>query len=116
MKSLFEMTEEERQEVRATNPPVVGALHSADMYFDWGWSGCGFGQLSFHYDREKGEIRVDNECMSRHSVRQILHAFADFIADRALLNDNPDEVPPVDFKKELAEAAEWAKKNGLSDV
>jgi hypothetical protein len=62
--------------------PEVTGIHFADLYVDWSWPGCGFGQLSFKLDRNTGEWKVDNECMGAESVRQILHAAADAIADR----------------------------------
>jgi hypothetical protein len=69
-----------------TSPPVVTDIHWADMYFDWSWNGRGFGQLSFTKD-EAGNLLCMNECMSRESVRKILHAMADYIADNATLED-----------------------------
>ena len=106
MKSLFEMTEVERQALRDANPPVVSTIYSANMYFDWGWEGCGYGQLSFSFDRETSKLECMNECMSRDSVRKILHAMADFIADRAILCDNEDDIPPIDIAEEIKKATE----------
>jgi hypothetical protein len=106
VKSLFEMTEEERKAVRDANPPEVSGLHHANMYFDWGWKGCGFGQLSFSFDRETSKLECMNECMSRDSVRKILHSMADFIADRAILLDNEDDIPPIDIVTEIKQATE----------
>lgn len=70
--------------------PVVTHIHNADMYVDWDWKGLGFGQLSF-YIEEDGKIHVMNEYMTRDSVRKILHAMADYVADHAVLTDNPSE-------------------------
>ena len=106
MKSLFEMTEFERQTLRDENPPVVNDLYSADMYFGWGWQGCGFGQLSFSFNRETSKLECMNECMGRDSVRKILHAMADFIADRAILCDNKDDIPPIDIAEEIKKSNE----------
>ena len=78
MKSIFKMTKEECKAHRDANPPVVSGIHSTDFYFDWGWSGCGFGQLSVHFDRETGDLMCMNECMGRDSVRKLLLAYADF--------------------------------------
>lgn len=96
-------TPEEHQKLRDENSPVVDYLHNANSYFDWGWEGCGHGQLSFSIDRETGKITCMNECMGRNSVRKLLHAYADFVADRAILLDNPDDIPPVDAIAERAE-------------
>ncbi len=90
------LTPEERKKLREENPPVVDWVHNANAYFDWGWKGCGFGQLSFSIDHNTGKISCMNECMSRDSVRKILHALADFVADRAILLDNEEDIPPVD--------------------
>ena len=65
--------------------PTFTMAHSFYMYGDWFWPGCGFGQIDFIFDEEKNTLTCSNECMSRNSVRKILHAFADFIADRAIL-------------------------------
>lgn len=99
--SFKDLTREERDLICELNPPAVSFVHHASMYFDWSWIGCGFGQLSVDMSREDKKIEVMNECMSRDSVRKFLHAFADFIADRAILSDNPNDVPPVDFAAEI---------------
>lgn len=67
-------------------PIVVHGVHHAQAYFDWGWQGCGFGQLSFSMDKG-GKITCMNECMGREAVRKLLHAFADYVADNAVLDD-----------------------------
>jgi hypothetical protein len=112
------MTPEERQAVRDANPPEVSGLHYANVYFDWGWKGCGFGQLSFSFDPETGKFECMNECMSRDSVRKLLHAMADFVADRVVLLDNLEDIPPVDFAAEReADAkayADWVIEHKLS--
>lgn len=89
------MTLEERQKLMAENPPEIDDIHWASVYFSWGWKGCGFGQLDFRLNRETGEIRLGNECMSRERVRTLLVAFANHIADKAILDDEP-------FKKDEA--------------
>jgi hypothetical protein len=86
-KKLFEMTPEERQAVKDANPPVVSELIWANVYFNWHWKGCGFGQLSFSQDKTTGELTCMNECMGRESVRKILHAMADYVADNVKLLD-----------------------------
>ena len=113
------MTPEDRRALIDANSPVVSGLHSADMYFDWGWKGCGFGQLSFHFDREASTLECNNECMSRKSVRKILHAMADFIADRAILLDNEDDVPIVDIadesRKDIEEHNAYMALRGITN-
>lgn len=104
------MTPEERAEHMRQNPPVVDGLHQARMYFDWRWSGCGFGQLDVFQSKD-GVLTIDNECMSRDRVRAILHALADFIADRAILRDSPEDVPPVDYAAEREAAAKAEEQN-----
>lgn len=109
--SFRELTREERDHICDMNPPEVKTVHYASFYFDWGWTGCGFGQLSVEFLPEERKIEIMNECMSRDSVRKLLHAWADFIADRAVLLDNPEDVPPVDlpaeFEKMRKEHEEW---------
>lgn len=116
MKSILKMTPEERQAVMEANPPQVSYLHNARTYFDWGWKGCGFGQLEVFLSKD-GTLIVENECMDRERVRKILHAWADFVADRAVLRDNPEDKPPVDFEaeREAIQKAEdeYMKKHGL---
>lgn len=68
-------------------PIEISSVHHANVYFDWCWNGFGFGQLSFSVDKVTGEIACMNECMSRDRVRELLHAFADHIADKAVLLD-----------------------------
>lgn len=113
------MTPEQRMAVIEANVPEVSFIHYGGVYFDWSWTGRGFGQLSFSRKKETGEITCLNECMGRESVRKILHALADHIADRAVLIDSPDDLPLVDwkaeFEQEQQEAKEWARKNGLDN-
>lgn len=116
MTSIFKMTPDERKAMMEANPPEVSCVHSARTYFDWGWKGCGFGQLEVFLSKD-GTLIVENECMGRERVRKILHAWADYIADRAVLRDNPEDVPPIDIEAEreadrIAEE-EYAKKHGL---
>lgn len=114
-KSILQMTPEERVAIRQANPPEVHGIHQGNAYFDWGWKGCGHGQLSFTFDPEGDKITCMNECMGRDSVRKILHAFADFVADRVILEDTSEDVPPVNLAAERAQARkeyeEWAKEN-----
>ena len=84
--SFLRMTPEERVQTMKDNPPVIEDLFSANAYFGWSWKGCGFGQLSFSRDKD-GKLTCMNECLSREYVRDILHAFADHIANEVELID-----------------------------
>jgi len=85
------LTSEERAKLRAENPPEIGSIHWGNVYFDWGWKGFGFGQLDFRVNRDTGEICIANECMSRESVRAILIALANHIADNGILDDDTEK-------------------------
>jgi len=65
----------------------IGDVFSGGAYFNWGAVGIGFGQLSFSVDPSTQKVSCMNECMNRESVRKILHAFADHIADNAEINE-----------------------------
>lgn len=75
------------EQLKEITAPKIGAVFSGNAYFSWGWKNWGFGQLSFATDEETGEIHIGNECMSRERVRAILHAFADYVADNGVLED-----------------------------
>ena len=66
---------------------TINDIYSGSAYFGWGITGVGFGQLSFHVDQKTQVITCMNECMSRDSVRKILIAFANHIADNAIMDD-----------------------------
>ncbi len=70
------MSIEERVALKDANLPEIGAIFLGDVYFDWSWTGCGFGQLSFAVDKSTQRIVCDNECMRREDIRKILVAFA----------------------------------------
>jgi hypothetical protein len=80
------LSKEERYALMDANPPEIDAIHHANVYFDWAWKGCGFGQLSFSVDKETGKITCMNECMSRDRIRKILTSLANHIADNAELD------------------------------
>jgi hypothetical protein len=107
MLARFAARKAELKAIRDANVPEVDWIHNANVYFDWHWMGMGFGQLSFSFDREARKIECMNECMSRESVRKLLHAMADFVADRAVLLDNPEDLPlkelPNDTETEYIE-------------
>lgn len=67
---------------------AIGAIHWCRLYFDWSQTGTGFGQLSVER-REDGSLHCGNEMMDREWVRKALHAFADHLADRVKLEDDP---------------------------
>lgn len=75
------MTAEQRERAMAESPPECTAVHDAHVYFDWSWTGCGFGQLTFSYDASTGQWSCDTEMMGPESTRKLLHAFADHVAD-----------------------------------
>lgn len=80
----------------AENPPEIDGIHWGNAYFDWGWKGFGFGQLDFRFDRETGKIHIANECMDRETVRAILVALANHIADVGILDDEPFQRPTTE--------------------
>lgn len=65
--------------------PVVDGVMCSNIYFNWEWEHRGFGQLSVDLDRETGKITIGNECMSRETVRKILHAYVDYIVNNGEL-------------------------------
>lgn len=87
MKSAAEL----RAMMDANRPEIDSVFRGA--YFAWSWAGCGFGQLSFDKDAT-GALRCMNECMGRESVRKLLYALADHVADTAVLDDEPRPAPP----------------------
>lgn len=75
------MTLDDIKAIMAANPPVITEVNDLTLYFGWGWTGCGFGELYVNYSAATGKYRVDNEGMSKESVRKLLHTLADHIAD-----------------------------------
>jgi hypothetical protein len=94
-----------REKEREENPPKISGIHWSSLYIDWSWKGCGFGQLQVEVDPDTKDLICNNEYMSRDSIRKLLHAYADFIADRCIMDDTPEDVPPVDYKAERIENA-----------
>lgn len=82
--SIFKMTPEQRLAIMKANPPHVEMLRCS-LYLNWSWKACGFGQFSLSISPETGEICCDSEGMGRESVRMILHAMADHLADTVKL-------------------------------
>lgn len=70
--------------------PHINSIYSTNIYFGWGWYTCGFGQLAVKYDEDTNRITCMNECMGRKSVRKMLHAYADYLADVMYLDDDDD--------------------------
>lgn len=110
-KKYAELTRAERQNIQALNPPEIVNMIVAGFYFDWAQAAVGFGQLHVGFDPDTGAISCANERMPREQVRTILHAMADFIADRCTLSDNPNDLPPIDPIAErlaiLEEERQW---------
>ena len=100
--SFLRMTPEQREKSMIDNPPTCEGVHDGSAYFDWQWSGCGFGQFSFSYDRETGKWDCSNEMMKPESTRKLLHAFADYVAD---------QLAPVIIK----EREEWDAKQAVHE-
>jgi hypothetical protein len=61
-------------------PPKIRALHTASGYFNWSWPSVGVGELSYR-TKSDGDIEFSAENMNAYRVRQLLHAFADVVAD-----------------------------------
>lgn len=95
-----------RKELRRLNPPLVTHAHNCHFYIDWAWHGCGFGQLEISLSEDGTTIECENECMRRSDVRQILHSFANYLADRYIAADNDEggDSPLIDFAAEVASA------------
>ena len=56
------------------------------LRFGWGKKRFGFGQLGVYIDKN-GHVKCMNERMARETVRELLHAMADYIADNAEMED-----------------------------
>lgn len=81
------MTPEQRKAIMAANPPEITSIHTANVYLDWSWMGCGFGQLHFTFHPQTGEITCMDEHMGRERVRAILIALANHVADNCKLDE-----------------------------
>ena len=81
MKSIFEMTPDERKAIMDANPPSIQLHSKMSGSFNWCWDGCGFGQLYFYKTGNK--VNISNEGMSKENVRKLMHAFVDKIVDEA---------------------------------
>ena len=53
-----------------------------NIYFNWARKNLGFGQLSFHRT-EDGQIVCNNECLSRKTVKEIMHEFVERLVDNS---------------------------------
>lgn len=62
-------------------------IFSCGAYFNWGAMGMGFGQMSFHKDKETGDIVFDTEMMGPETTRLMLHQFVDYIVDNGISDD-----------------------------
>lgn len=90
-RSIFKMTPEQRKTVMDNNPADITFIHQANVYFDWSWMGCGFGQLSVIYDPENGRIRFMDEHMGKERTRQLMHAFVDHLVDNGEFDEVENE-------------------------
>ena len=97
------MKNEHFEELASRANPTVTGIAGSSVYFDWSWPHIGFGQLSFSLNEEGNQIVCYDECMGREAVRKLLHAYADFIADRVQLIESPKDLPPVDYAAEVEE-------------
>lgn len=100
-KSFFQLTKEERKFVMDKYPPTISGLYEGNAYFGWNWTGCGFGQMTMRFDKGEPKIIVDSENMGREYVRTLLHSLADYIADRAIIVDYPNDIPPINLADEV---------------
>lgn len=83
---------QERKSIKSIATPMVfefsdDGIHSAGAYFNWGAMGMGFGQMSFHLDKEVGKVRFDTEMMGPETTRRMLHQFVDYIVDNGVSDD-----------------------------
>lgn len=94
---------------------TIHSLMTTDIYLGWDWPMVGFGQLSIHLRKQDdGTHRLEamNECMGRDAVRKMLHAWADFVADRVYLDNGkepPKQMPPP-------EDDSWMEEFGIDDL
>ncbi len=56
-------------------------LHDS-FTISWSMKGVGFGQYRFYNDDE-GQLHIDNECMSKESIKRVL----EIMVDNAVLDD-----------------------------
>jgi hypothetical protein len=77
------MNQDERKATMDANLPEVTSIHSTSFYFNWSWKGCGFGQMSMSI--VDGKLEAMDEYMSRESVRKLLIAYANHVADNCSL-------------------------------
>jgi hypothetical protein len=84
--SFFNITETRRDELMNAHPPTI-LFGRGTARFTWDWPSCGIGELSFGYSDETKKYECSNEGMGPESVRKLLHAFADHVADNINLED-----------------------------
>lgn len=66
--------------IAGMNAPRITGLHHASGYFHWSWPSVGVGELSYR-TKSDGEIEFSAENMGANKIRNLLHAFADVLAD-----------------------------------
>lgn len=60
--------------------PEVDHVFSFNTYLNWGYPGCGFGQLSVSTDAD-GKFHVNDEFIGRKRTKEILYALVDKICE-----------------------------------
>jgi hypothetical protein len=66
-------------------PPTIGKIFTTSLYFNWSWPGTGWGETSVNI--VDGKLSCMNECMSRESIRTLLVAYANKVADEMILEE-----------------------------
>lgn len=59
---------------------------NCNFYFNWSLPNFGFGQMQVTYDKDTKQFYIDNECLRRERVREVLIGLANHIADVAILD------------------------------
>ena len=88
---------------RNISPVRISGLFNLQTYFSWKKETVGTGDMFISFNKDVPRISIVNEHVDRETIREILHEFADYLADRAILSDNLHDVPPVDLKMETIE-------------
>ncbi len=89
---LYRLVIKQHTRFKAIATPVkfefdIEDIYSCSAYFGWGALGLGHGQMSFHKNKEDGQIEFDTEMMGKETTRLMLHQFVDFIVDNGTSSD-----------------------------